>query len=311
MEIRSALSQQTRFRAPLNDDPPRRVHVARRRRGSRRTSARSSSCRSARWSSTGRTCLCSSTGSGAEEIARRIAPHLTRAPGIAWCWRPALPYGASPLAERWPGTVSLSRGTLVRVIVEVIRGLARSGLPALRPRQLSGRRRTPARDGRGAHAIARGAGAVRGLQPGRRRPSSPMVNPRVRALMRSPEPDREWHSGELETALMLAAPAGPGAPVAGQAAAARVGGLPRRARAGCPAFRGHRTGRRRLLRLARRGAREDGRARHAPARASSSPARCSRSSGVRARRPRGGWYCSAVGPGRGASVARGRGKECS
>jgi creatinine amidohydrolase/Fe(II)-dependent formamide hydrolase-like protein len=34
--------------------------------------------------------------------------------------------------------------------------------------------------------------------------SSPMVNPRVRALMRSPEPDREWHSGELETALMLA-----------------------------------------------------------------------------------------------------------
>src|SRR6185295_14078687 len=29
-------------------------------------------------------------------------------------------------------------------------------------------------------------------------------NPRVRALMRSPEPDREWHSGELETALMLA-----------------------------------------------------------------------------------------------------------
>lgn len=34
--------------------------------------------------------------------------------------------------------------------------------------------------------------------------ASPMMNPRVRALMRSPEPDREWHSGELETALMLA-----------------------------------------------------------------------------------------------------------
>jgi hypothetical protein len=31
-----------------------------------------------------------------------------------------------------------------------------------------------------------------------------MVNPRVLALMRSPRPDREWHSGELETALVLA-----------------------------------------------------------------------------------------------------------
>src|SRR5258705_257853 len=61
------------------------------------------------------------------------------------------------------------------------------------------------------------------------------------------------------------APAGPGAPVAGQAAAARVGGLPRRARAGCPALRGHRTGRRRLLRLARRRAGGNGRTPHAPA----------------------------------------------
>ena len=33
---------------------------------------------------------------------------------------------------------------------------------------------------------------------------SPMVNPRVRALMKSPRPDFEWHSGELETALILA-----------------------------------------------------------------------------------------------------------
>ena len=31
-----------------------------------------------------------------------------------------------------------------------------------------------------------------------------MVNPRIRALMKSPQPDLEWHSGELETALMLA-----------------------------------------------------------------------------------------------------------
>jgi creatinine amidohydrolase/Fe(II)-dependent formamide hydrolase-like protein len=31
-----------------------------------------------------------------------------------------------------------------------------------------------------------------------------MVNPRVTALLRSPRPDREWHSGELETAIVLA-----------------------------------------------------------------------------------------------------------
>jgi hypothetical protein len=30
-----------------------------------------------------------------------------------------------------------------------------------------------------------------------------MVNRRVQALMRSPNPGAEWHSGELETALML------------------------------------------------------------------------------------------------------------
>ena len=89
---------------------------------------------------------------GAEELARRIAPHLTRA-GYRVVLAPSLPYGASPLAERWPGTVSLSRGTLVRVIVEVVRGLARPRLPALRLRQLPGRRRAPARDGRCARAV--------------------------------------------------------------------------------------------------------------------------------------------------------------
>jgi hypothetical protein len=31
-----------------------------------------------------------------------------------------------------------------------------------------------------------------------------MVNPRITALLRSPRPDREWHSGELETAMVLA-----------------------------------------------------------------------------------------------------------
>jgi hypothetical protein len=33
---------------------------------------------------------------------------------------------------------------------------------------------------------------------------SAMLNPRVLRLSRSPRPDREWHSGELETALVMA-----------------------------------------------------------------------------------------------------------
>ena len=63
---------------------------------------------------------------GAEELARVIAPYLRRAG-----WRPvlvpSLPYGASPLAEDWPGTVSLSTATLRRVVLEIIRGLTRHG----------------------------------------------------------------------------------------------------------------------------------------------------------------------------------------
>src|SRR5947199_5437092 len=63
---------------------------------------------------------------GAEELARRIAPHLRRAkwkPVLA----PSLPYGASPLAADWPGTISLSVATLRRVIVDVVRALASHG----------------------------------------------------------------------------------------------------------------------------------------------------------------------------------------
>src|SRR5262249_56144799 len=37
------------------------------------------------------------------------------------------------------------------------------------------------------------------------KPPTAMNNRRVRALMRSPNPGAEWHSGELETAFMLAA----------------------------------------------------------------------------------------------------------
>src|SRR5439155_1251922 len=44
---------------------------------------------------------------------------------------------------------------------------------------------------------------VAGFAPGEGRPNA-RFNRRVRRLMRSPRPEREWHSGELETAMMLA-----------------------------------------------------------------------------------------------------------
>ena len=139
---------------------------------------------------------------GAEEIARRIAPHLTRA-GYRVVLAPALPYGASPLAERWPGTLSLSRATLARVIVEVVRGLARAGFRRVVLTNYQA-------DGAHLRAMAEARARLRSVQvlfagfDPDAGPTSPMVNPRVRALMRSPTPAREWHSGELETSLMLA-----------------------------------------------------------------------------------------------------------
>ena len=63
---------------------------------------------------------------GAEELARHVAPHLARA-GWRPVLAPALPYGASPLAAAWSGTVSLSAATTSRLIVEIVRGLARHG----------------------------------------------------------------------------------------------------------------------------------------------------------------------------------------
>src|SRR5262249_55020380 len=44
---------------------------------------------------------------------------------------------------------------------------------------------------------------VAGFEPGAKA-AAPMTSPRVRALLRSPRPEAEWHSGELETAFMLA-----------------------------------------------------------------------------------------------------------
>jgi creatinine amidohydrolase len=141
---------------------------------------------------------------GAEELARRVAPHLRRG-GWRPLLAPALPYGASTLAARWPGTVSLSVATTRRLIVEVGRALAAHGFRRL---VLANYQADP--DHLRAIAAARGALERAGLQvlvagfaPAGPRPD-PMTDPRVRALMRSPRPEREWHSGELETAMMLA-----------------------------------------------------------------------------------------------------------
>src|SRR5262245_18727143 len=63
---------------------------------------------------------------GAEEIARLLVPRLRRE-GWRPILAPALPYGVSTLAETWAGTASLSRATLARCIVEIVRNLARAG----------------------------------------------------------------------------------------------------------------------------------------------------------------------------------------
>lgn len=141
---------------------------------------------------------------GAEELARRVAPHLRRA-GWRPVLAPALPYGTSTLAAAWAGTVSLSVGTTTRLIVEIARGLAAHGFRRFvlanyqadpdHLRAIAGARRALGR--------ARLQVLVAGFAPAARRPD-PMTDARVRALLRSPRPEREWHSGELETAMMLA-----------------------------------------------------------------------------------------------------------
>ena len=145
---------------------------------------------------------------GAEELARQVAPHLTRA-GYRVILAPALPYGASPLALTWPGTVSLSRATLRRVIVDVVRGLARHGF---RRFVLTNYQADPGH----LRAMAEAKRELRGGAGGRRleiqfagfspeaSSQDVMLDPRVLRLARSPRPAFEWHSGELETALVLA-----------------------------------------------------------------------------------------------------------
>ena len=143
---------------------------------------------------------------GAEELARHVTPHLERA-GYKVVLAPSLPYGASPLAEAWPGTVSLARATLKRVIVEVVGGLARHGFrrfvlanyqadPAHVRAMAEAKRALTRRDRRLRILFA-------GFSP-EARSMAAMLDPRVLRLSRSPRPKGEWHAGELETALVLA-----------------------------------------------------------------------------------------------------------
>ena len=147
---------------------------------------------------------------GAEALARSVTPHLERA-GYRVILAPTLPYGASPLAAAWPGTVSLAGGTLRRVIVDVVASLARHGF---RRFVLASYQADPAHvramgEAKRALRRRRGAGARRLLiQFAGFSPEAPsraaMLSPRVRRLSRSPRPAFEWHAGELETALVLA-----------------------------------------------------------------------------------------------------------
>lgn len=142
---------------------------------------------------------------GAEELARRIAPHLRRA-GLRPVLAPSLPYGVSTLAAEWSGTVSLSRHLVTRLIVEVIGALARHGFRRFvlvnyqadpdHLRAMASARRQLAQ-WRGLRV------AFAGFAPDPAA-NAAMVNARVLRLRRSPRPESEWHSGELETALVLA-----------------------------------------------------------------------------------------------------------
>ena len=117
---------------------------------------------------------------------------------------PSVPYGASTLASGWSGTVSLSVATTARVIVEIVRGLAFHGFRRFvltnyqadpdHLRAIAAARRTLVRGGRLQVLVA---GFVPPGWP------SPMTDPRIRTLVRSPRPEREWHAGEVETAVML------------------------------------------------------------------------------------------------------------
>jgi creatinine amidohydrolase len=140
---------------------------------------------------------------GAEALARHLAPHLERA-GHPCVLAPSLPYGASPLAADWRGTVSLRGSTLRRVVGEIIAALVGHGFERFvlvnyqaDPAQLA----AMAAIKRDAERRRRVRVLFAGFAP---TPTPAMLDARVTALLRSPRPEREWHGGELETAMMLA-----------------------------------------------------------------------------------------------------------
>src|SRR5438445_11294066 len=101
---------------------------------------------------------------GAEELARRVAPHLRRG-GFRPIVLPGLPYGASPLARGFAGTISLSGRTLVAVAAEILDALAAQGFRRFvlanyqaDPAHLAALARIKRR------AEPRGSGAVRGIR---------------------------------------------------------------------------------------------------------------------------------------------------
>ena len=142
---------------------------------------------------------------GAEELARRVAPHLRRG-GFRPIVLPGLPYGASLLARGFAGTISLSGRTLVAVAAEILDALAAQGFrrfvlanyqadPAHLAAMARIKRRAELR--RGVRVL------FAGFAPAPRTQRA-MTHARVTGLLKSPTPEREWHSGEMETSLVLA-----------------------------------------------------------------------------------------------------------
>ena len=142
---------------------------------------------------------------GADELARRVAPHLRRA-GWLPIVLPSLPYGASPLARGFAGTISLSTRTLVAAASEILDALAAQGFRRFvlanyqaDPAHLAAMARIKRRVERRRRVRVLFAGFAPAPRPQRA-----MTSARVARLLRSPRPDREWHSGEMETSLVLA-----------------------------------------------------------------------------------------------------------
>jgi creatinine amidohydrolase len=142
---------------------------------------------------------------GAEALAARLGPPLRRA-GYTPILLPSLPYGASPLARGFAGTISLTSRTLVAIAGEILGALAAQGFrrfvlvnyqadPAHLAAMARIKRRAERR--RGVRVC------FAGFAPSARAQRA-MTDPRIARLLRSPAPGREWHSGEMETAVVLA-----------------------------------------------------------------------------------------------------------